>query len=293
MFPQGPGSAPVAAGGADGGWRAELELAYRRRDGRTVPVTRRHAGPLRVLKALRPEGDAVLHEIVVHPPGGLVGGDTIAIDIRADEGAEVLMTTPGATKWYRARTVDPVGPALQSLRVRAGPGSRVEWLPLESIVFDGARAHWDAEIDLSGDGGYIGVDLVCLGRPAAGERFEHGSVGWRTIVRRDDRECFFEQVRIEGGSRAMDAPAGLAGFPACGTLLAVPPTRVQTEDCLAALAGMHEEASLAITALPGVVVARWRGDEVQHGWRALRAAWARLRPAFAGRAPCAPRIWAS
>lgn len=282
----------TAVSDRDDAWRAELELAYHCRAGRTVPGERRHVGPLRVLKGLRPEGDAVWHEIVVHPPGGLVGGDSISIDVSAEAAARVLLTTPGATKWYRARDIGATAPASQEVRIRVAARASIEWLPLESIVFRGANARWSTEVDVEADGCFLGAELVCLGRPAAGERFDAGEIGWRTVVRRDGRECFFEQASIVGGSRELIGEAGLGGRPAFGTLLAVPGQAAGTE-CMRRLAALCAEGQLAVTALPDLTVVRWRGEDAQAGWQALRAAWALLRPELTGRRATTPRIWAS
>ena len=81
-------------------WRGSLALDYRARDGRTI-VHDRHDGPLRVLRALHPEG-GVCHSVLVHPPGGIVGGDALAIAITLASGAHALITTPGATRFYRS-----------------------------------------------------------------------------------------------------------------------------------------------------------------------------------------------
>ena len=127
---------PVAVRTAPAGWDARLELAFERGGGRTVLTTRRHVGPLRVQKSLHPEGPDVCQAIVVHPPGGIVGGDSLAIGIDAGVGAHAQLTTPGAAKWYRS--AGPVAHAATALRLAAG--AIVEWLPQETILFDGARA---------------------------------------------------------------------------------------------------------------------------------------------------------
>ena len=96
------------------GWQGSLALRYRSEDGRTR-VHDRHDGPLRVLKSLHPEGDRVCHSVLVHPPGGIVGGDTLAIELALEAGAHALVTTPGATRFYRS-----LGEPARS-RWRSGP----------------------------------------------------------------------------------------------------------------------------------------------------------------------------
>ena len=106
-------------------WHASLELDYTLSAARTV-AHHRHKGPLRILQSLYPEGDAVCHNVLVHPPGGLVGGDTLDIQTTVATGAHALVTTPGATRFYRS-----LGElALQRAHVTLAAGARLEWLPL-------------------------------------------------------------------------------------------------------------------------------------------------------------------
>src|SRR5262249_39679672 len=142
------------------GWRAALALRYARVDDRTVLSRRDHHGPLRVQKALYPEAAQTCHTIVVHPPGGIVGGDTLEIDLELDIAARVLLTTPGATKWYRSQ----YGTARQSVSASLAPQTVLEWLPQENIVFDAARAEIATSVRLHGDALYTGWEIVCFGR---------------------------------------------------------------------------------------------------------------------------------
>ena len=93
---------PESASPTAAAWQATLRLRFADDHGVTRLVERTHSGPLRVQKPLYPEGDRICHAIVVHPPGGVVGGDTLQIDVEAGAGAHALLTTPGAGKWYRA-----------------------------------------------------------------------------------------------------------------------------------------------------------------------------------------------
>ena len=267
-------------------WRAELALRYERRGGRTVLAERRHDGPLVVQKALYPEGDAVCHSIVVHPPAGIAGGDELEIDVRADAGASALLTTPGAGKWYRTS-----GPwASQRIAFGAGPGATLEWLPQETIVYDGALADIRTEVALEGDATYIGWDLYCLGRTGSGERFSRGRCRIATEVRRDGRLLWLERGMIEGGGALLDSPAGLGGLPVFGTLLAAAPG-VDAALVAACREASPREGRGAVTRLPGVLAARYLGasGEAGRGWFA--ELWRILRPALAGRGAHEPRIW--
>ena len=147
-------------------WHAELELAYGRFGDSTRPTQRRHLGPLRVQKHLYAEGPQVCQHIIVHPPGGIAGGDRLNISADVGENAWAQLTSPGAAKWYRAN-----GPAYQQIELQIAAGATLEWLPQETIVYAGAQAQLDTRIELQGDARLCYWDMVALGRPASGERF--------------------------------------------------------------------------------------------------------------------------
>jgi PAS domain S-box-containing protein len=137
---------------------------------RTVLAARRHAGPMLVQKALYPEGETVCHNIVLHPPGGIVGGDRLDITLDLQPLAHAVITTPGATRFYRS-----AGAAgIQHVQGTLGHGARLEWLPLESIAHSGCIAHNHAQFLLANDAEMIGWDVLALGLPAAGEAFSTG-----------------------------------------------------------------------------------------------------------------------
>src|SRR5262245_56178234 len=229
---------PVAAG-----WKAELELGFERSDGRTVLARRRHDGPLVVQRALYPEGPAVCHAIVVHPPAGIAGGDELALQVQTEKAAFAQLTTPGAGKWYRS-----AGPRA-SQRLSFDVDGTLEWLPQETIVFDGALADLSTDVRLGADARYLGWEILCLGRSGSGERFARGAIRLSTRVSRNGKLVWLERGRIEGGGRLMQSHAGLAGHSVCGTLIVAAPD----------LAPQRAEG-LAVTTLPGVLVARYLGD---------------------------------
>ncbi len=267
-------------------WRARLALDFECRAQRSVLAARRHDGPLVVQKPLYPEGDSVCHAIVVHPPAGIAGGDELEIDVRAQAGAHVLLTTPGAGKWYRTS-----GPwARQRVAIDAAAGARVEWLPQETIVYEAARAdiRWEARIVAQTR--LIAWDVVCLGRTGSGERFDRGELRLETRITRDGKPAWLERGRIEPSSPIARSPAGLDGHSVLGTMLVAAPA---IDD--AWLASCREVAprsgDAAVTRLPGLIVARYRGDSGEAARFYFTEIWKRLRVPVMGREAIEPRIW--
>lgn len=267
-------------------WRAELALGFERRGEDTLLARRRHDGPLVVQKPLYPEGGQVCHAIVVHPPGGIAGGDELGIALEAGAGARALLTTPGAGKWYRSNGAG----ARQAVSMDIAEGATLEWLPQESIIFDGAIASLATEVRLARDAGYIGWDIVCLGRTGSGERFARGECRFMVSVLREGRPLWLERGCIGGGGTLMASAAGLAGQPVFGTLAAAFPAvgRAELEACRAV---SPEEGRGATTLLPGVLLARYLGASTESARRWFTALWRILRPACAGREAVEPRIW--
>ena len=264
-------------------WHAELELAYGRFADCTRPVLRRHQGPLRVQKHLYAEGPQVCQHIIVHPPGGIAGGDQLNISASVGEQAWAQLTSPGAAKWYRAN-----GPAYQQLTLQVAAGATLEWLPQESIVYSGAQAQLETRIELQGDARLCYWDMVALGRPASGERFDSGEFRSRLDIRRDGQLLWHERQRIAGNDGLLDSPIGLGGQPVFATLLI-------TGDIDAELLERCRELPSAVrgdlTQLPGLLVARCLADQALHARAWLIALWQQLRPALLGREAVPPRIW--
>jgi len=262
-------------------WHASLHLGFARDAECTRLVRREHRGPLRVQKALYPEGPDACHVIVVHPPGGIVGGDRLDIAFDVPAGCHVLATSPGATKWYRANNRT----SGQDVRLAAGPGAAIEWLPQETIFYDGAAVETTHEVDLAPDAVYIGAEVLCFGRRASGERFTHGRIRQRTRVRIDGRPVWWEQG--DATPAALASPLGLGGHSVCATLVAI--GRPANASLLAALRAVDPQ--LAVSQVKQVCVARWLGDDGERARAVLTAAWQLLRPHLLGRPACPPRIW--
>jgi len=273
---------------ASSGWSAHLRLRFARSDATTVLASREHTGPLVVQKGLYPEGREICQVAVVHPPGVIAGGDSLALDVDLARGAHAQLVTPGAAKWYRS--AGPV--ARQDLRFRVAAGASLEWLPHESIVFDAARALTATTLHLEHDGVAILWDVISLGRIASGERFARGSFAQRVEVVRDDALVWVEQSLVSASGALASAPAGLDGNAAFGTMLVVAPNIQSHWISIARVVGSDiASGDHAITHVPGVMIARCRGasTSVVHAW--FRALWSSLRVEVLGRSAVPPRLW--
>lgn len=272
-------------------WHAHLQLDYTRQAGRTIAHDRHH-GPLRVLQRLYPEGDAVCHQVLVHPPGGIVGGDVLALDATLATGSHALITTPGATRFYRSN-----GPlAEQQVRATLADGARLEWLPLETIAYRRCEVHNQLHFSLAPGAQMLGWDVLALGLPAAGEPFDAGRFRQRIEL----PGIWLEQGLIDGSDRLLlDSPLGLAGHTVLGTLWLADGRalgRERTEALLDAARVHIEAGSLAGTAgvsatHPSLLVLRVLGPQVEPVMALLQAVWASWRQLHWGLAPCPPRVW--
>lgn len=263
---------PVAAS-----WKAHLSLRFRRDGSRTIVSERLSDGPLVVQKPLYPEGPEVCHAIVVHPPGGIAGGDELGIEVKSEKDSSALLTTPGAGKWYRS-----AGPwAKQKLAFEVG--GTLEWLPRETIVFDGALAELECEIRLGRGARYIGWEILCLGRTGSGERFASGTIRMDTRVYAGEKLLWFERGGIAGDDALLRSPVGLGGRSVFGTLIATGVPAELIPEC--------RKTAAAVTLLPGLLVARHLGDSTEKAMQCFTALWKVLRPAVMLRSAQEPRIW--
>ena len=266
-------------------WPARLALGFERRGARTVLATRSHDGPLVVQKPLYPEGESVCHAIVVHPPAGIAGGDQLVIDVAASQGARAFLTTPGAGKWYRS-----TGPRATQRVAIVADAANVEWLPQETILYDGAHADISIDVRLGGGATLVAWDIVCLGRAGSGERFGNGRLRNRARIVRDGRLAWIERGAVVPGGAVAESPAGLDGRTVFGAMVVAAPA-IEDQWLAYARAQVPRSGEAAATRLPGVLLARYRGDSSEAAREHFGAIWQGLREPMLGRAPVEPRIW--
>ncbi len=270
---------------AHSSWQARLELGFRAAGNRTVLAHRRHVGPLMVQRPFYPEG-GICHVYLLHPPGGVVGGDTLELQLQAEAGSHALITTPAATKFYRAGP-HPFSSLRQQLQVN---DATLEWLPQETIVFDGARARSCTRVDLTGNSQFIGWEIFCLGRPVVQEQFRVGELHQDFLLYRDGRPLLLDRLRLVGDSPALSARWGLADAQAMGTMLMYPGGDAD----LAALRAVQvKDVRFALTLVGGVLHCRALSAQAEAIRRLFTELWLQLRHSLLGRVALAPRIWAT
>ena len=274
-------------------WHARLQLDYRLEAGKTL-ARHSHDGPLRILQSLYPEGDAICHNVLVHPPGGLVGGDTLELEISAQPGTHGLLTTPGATRFYRSAGE----PAVQRTHIKLAAQARLEWLPLEAICYTQCLAENRLTLQLAPDAEFMGWDVTALGLPLAGQPFETGSLLQHIEV----PGVWLEHGRIAAQDlRLLDGPTGLAGQRCLATLFFVAGSKLerarreQALELARTVIAEHPLRELAgVTSPDGqVIVLRLLAPVVEPAMDLLRRVWALWRAHFWQLSAQAPRIWST
>lgn len=270
------------------GWAATLDLEFAVRGERTVLASRRHSGPLVVQRPFYPEG-GVCHVYVLHPPGGVVGGDELANRFDLAGGTHVLVTTPAATKFYRSD-----GHSARQAQELELLDADCEYLPQESIVFGGAHARLSTSVRLAGKSRFIGWEMTCLGRPASGETFARGRLQQGFELWRDGTPLFVDRLAVAGEDPAvMRGRSSLGGYPVLGTLLGYPATAEDVEAARPLAAARQGDTVAGVTLVDSVLVVRavaGRSDSLRDLFVAV---WQRLRPRLLGRPAVAPRVWAT
>jgi urease accessory protein len=271
------------------GWLGHLHLHYTR-DGERTTALDRHTGPLRVLRRLYPEGPGICHHVLVHPPGGIVGGDVLALEADLDPGTHALITTPGAARFYRSDGDE----ARQQVQLRLQGDARLEWLPMETIAYRGCIAHNQLSLSLAPEAEALGWDVLALGLPAGGEAFDQG-------VYRQELTLpghWLERGTVRGEDQLLlDSPLGWAGHRVLATMwmAAGQPWAPTRRDALldAARAQIHADGLAAgVTASHAqVLVLRVLAPRVEPAMQLLQAVRAAWRQVAWGLNAEPPRIW--
>ena len=283
-------------------WRAQLDLRYSLDESTTRTLARyQHQGPLRILQSLYPEGPGICHNVLVHPPSGLVGGDTLELNVQVEPGAHGLITTPGATRFYRSNGEE----ALQSTHLELADKARLEWLPLEAIAYNACQARNELRIELAPSAELIGWDVTALGLPHANQPFASGSFLQHLEIPGVwlERGCLSANSLLD--RRWLDSPLGLHGMRCVGTLFWLRGAGLQHHagveaalESARAICASHTLAQLSGVTCPNdqVVVLRVLGPQVEPVMQTLKTVWLQWRQDLWGvgqqAQDASPRIWA-
>jgi len=274
-------------------WQAQLDLQYQRHPSGQTLLRHQHTGPLRIFKSLYPEGPGICHNVIVHPPGGLVQGDCLKVNVALAQDAHALISTPGATRFYRSTSGES---AQQQVHLQLESGSRLEWLPLETIAYDGCQAENKVSFALAPGAELLAWDVVSLGLPAATLPFASGCLTqhweWPGI--------WLERARIAAeDQRLLQSPLALAGQTAFGSLVlacGTPLTRPRREVLLEVCRGVIESHPLALrcgVTCPNdyMLVVRALAPQVEPLMQLWQLLWALLRREAWALGEQPPRIW--
>ena len=272
-------------------WKAKLELGYQYFDQKTRLMSNRHSGPLRVLKPFFPERDGTSHTYLLHPPGGLVIGDHLSIDIELATQSQVLVTAPSAGKIYNA--AGSMAQQCQSVSITCHAGAVCEWLPHETIVFSGANAKLRMDVELYEGAHYFGWDVICLGRPAASETFEQGSVESIFNLKLDSTLILRDRFYLDGGSEQLRSQIGFQSSPIYGQLFFTGDYSNQISAWRDQLCLPTSDSTLfEISQIrPELCSARYLGCSAEQAKNLFYQVWERVRPIQQNKSVTQPRIW--
>ena len=267
-------------------WKANLKLGFEQRKNGTILVQRSHQGPLYVQKPFYPEGQSSCHTYILHPPAGIAGGDDLTVSVELGIDAHALLTTPAATKFYRANPY--VGSLRQDLTLKQG--ATLEWLPQENIIFKGADALIDTRVHLQETARLIAWDSQCLGRPACDEDFAEGRCRQRFEIWKDQQPLFIDALDVRAETAMRHAPWGLAGQAVNALMLAYPANGELLSEVNQFLQ-QKRQAFFSATLVDGLLLMRFLSHDSELVQNSMRQLWQLLRPQILNRQACIPRIW--
>ncbi|MGH8811394.1 MAG: urease accessory protein UreD [Advenella sp.] len=276
------------------GWAATLALAFScQPSGRSALTHNAHTGPLLVQKSLYPEGPAICHATILHPPSGIAGGDELSIVAKVHENAHAVLTTPGATRWYKAngRT------ATQSIELHIAQNAKLDWLPLENLLFEQAQARNTSVIRLAAGARGIGWDCYQLGSVATQGYWHEGTLAIDSTLYYDGQLVWTEAGLVDAGQSLRQSSAGLANFPVMATVWSIGPiiAAEQMEHMTASLpwtenlrAGVSQ---IQLDSSSSLVLVRLLGTRTEQIRQLMVDCWLHLRPLHLG-VPATPlRLW--
>lgn len=268
-------------------WKANLNLVFEHKKNKTILVNNKHQGPLLVQKPFYPEKPLCCHVYLIHPPAGIVGGDSLNINVDLLSNAHALITTPAATKFYRSNG----NIATQNQTINLSSNAGLEWLPQETVFFNGAEAFSKTRINMAQQSNLIAWEIQCWGMPANNEDFSQGLCRQKLEIWQDDMPLLLECNRLSGGDKLLHSPWGMNNNKSIGTLVV---GKVKNDSLLEIIKDQLTEFSSIVygcTLLNGLLIIRTMAKYAEQVKEFFTLIWQLLRPYIFDLDACPPRIW--
>ncbi len=281
-------------------WQASLDIEAKRQGPRTIIARARHEGPLRIQRPFFPEAQDLPHLYLLHPPGGLVCGDKLKVNISSLDGAKLLITTPSAGKIYRT---DQHGHTQeQVIHLDCTNNGHLEWLPQENIIYDGANGEQILELQTTPDSRFAIWDITVMGRPASAIPFIRGRFEQYLKVLCDALPYFQERVELSDAGPCFTSAWGLNGYSVYGSMLIG-----YTDQAQSLLEGLREhlqqipapssswarDLDWSVTRRDRMIILRALAAQSEPMKVLFCNAWKFLRPRILHVDACPPRIWST
>lgn len=270
-------------------WHGKLNLVYRERQNKTILIKSQNQAPLKIQRPFYPEGESVCHSVILHTAGGIVGGDKLSSNFHLQSQAKALITTAAANKIYRSNGLQ----ARQNIEIKIDNHACLEWLPQETIVFNGANYQQDIRIELAKEANFISWEITRFGRTARGEKFVRGE--WRSHIEiwRENKPLWIDRQYLPGSEEIFHSPHALAGKPIVGALVYIgqPVSTEIIQQARSLWELLCSDSSYGVTRLENGLLCRYRGNSTTEVRNWFISVWHLLRISFLNRTSCLPRVW--
>lgn len=268
-------------------WKATLKLRYENKLGKTYLIEKAHSGPLMVQKPFYPETPLCCHTYLIHPPGGIAGGDRLDLSAYINSHAHALITTPAATKFYRS-----VGPqARQTQTIHVAKDACLEWLPQETVYFSQANVYNKTFINIDETSALMAWEIQCLGLTAQQQHFDEGSCFQKLEIWQDDKPLLLETNRFQGGDNFLQSACGLNDHKTLATFVIKDPQQKLSKEMIMSHLPKDDSIVSSCTYVNGLFIIRAMGQYAEETKNYFIHIWQTIRPLVIDRSPCVPRIW--
>lgn len=265
-------------------WLGKLELNFALRKGRSVLTKHVHSGPFFVQRSFYSNDDKMSpHVYLLHPPGGLVGGDQLILSVQLEFNSQALITTPGSTKFYRTNGRF----ASQKHIFKLSNDSILEWLPQSSIFFSKTKAKISTVFELSKGARMISFDMLCFGNCNQTTIMTPEEIDIYLYISLPDSIGFRDRLKMN----ALNYLNKLNGFRMIASLFAFPVDKILLNQVRELIIPINNIQIGGATLLDELLVVKLLSNDNQRLKNSLYRIWSAIRPNIIGKKAVVPRIW--